>query len=331
MTGLQVTATVIDLAGHSVSRIVQATIIDQAYRDSLAALYGTYQPGSDTCGVIRGIPRDTVSALQLVPGVTYQNLDVTAPYLTVPVGTAPIIFRNVMFRGPLVPSTTSTALVRAWTAGHAPLEFWDCTVDPQTPDSRVNGIMGHTYKAHRMDISNVVDGFSGFNTAVPNGPAGVEIYGSWTHDHAFWPNPPDTSHSDGSHCDGAQLQGGSGYRLRGNNFEGFIGPGYALRNGTRHISQCLMIKPDVGLITGLDISGNWFSGGERGINFANDTTRMLGDVGAVNGNRFGRDQKLQGSSGDTTYTVTMPANVVCATVGNVYADNGRPILVRHNG
>jgi hypothetical protein len=332
MTRLDVTATVIDLGGNSVSRIVRANVIDQAYRDSLASEYGIYRANDpDAVGVIRGIPRTTVTSLSLVPGTTYRNLDIATPYLLPPAGTLPIIFRNCRFLGPVVPASSgSTSLVVSYVAGHAPLEFYDCTLDPQAPSWRVGGIAGFGFKAHRASVLNVVDGFSTFNTANRDAPIGVEIYGSWVRELAYWPTPPDTSHTDGSHADGHHIQGGTGYVLRGNYIDGRLGARYGLNNvGTTHANAAIMISPNVGNIA-VDIQYNHLFGGGATVNVSHKPPRMLTALGTISNNRFGRDQYLQGGGGDNTWAMTLPTGVTCMTTGNVYDDTGRPITVRRN-
>lgn len=268
-------------------------------RDGL--VLGAYQPDATTTGVFPGVPRITVTSTAgmpggaLTPGTTYQNLNIQF-MMTPPTGTAPIVFRNCNFQGPAVWPTGSVALARCFTTGHCPVEFYDCTFRAQTPNPSVNGLMGHDYKAVRCDVSGVVDAVSVFNTADPAGPVGVSVTQSSLHDLLWYPNPQD-SHPDGSHNDGVQMQGGAGFVFQGNNVQAFTDPSffnsfYSDNKG----NTCMLVKPDVGQITGLDVRFNWFAGGRSaGIIINHDSpTTILGNIGVINSNWFVRDTSASG-------------------------------------
>jgi hypothetical protein len=176
-----------------------------------------------------------------------------------------------------------------------------------------------------------------WNTANPNGAVNVTVESCYIHDLSFfspWPSAPDNQ----THNDCVQIEGGSNIRFTGNNFTGLVSSTVGTPNLAppgKQANAAFMIKPDVGQIANINISNNWLGGGAFTININNDLdanhTVMLGNIGRINYNKFGRNQRIQGPGGDMTYTISMPSNVVCETIGNVYEDNGHPIYVRHNG
>jgi hypothetical protein len=184
-----------------------------------------------------------------------------------------------------------------------------------------------------------VDGADVYNTNNVNAPVNFTMESCYIHDLAWF--TPDPSHSNNqTHNDDVQIEGGSNIHMTGNNFTGLISTtvgtlGSSLRPPGNQANSAFMIKPDVGQISDIHILHNWLAGGQFTVNIANDTdtdhTVMLGNIGEISNNKFGRNQGVQGPGGDSTYTISMPSNVTCTTVGNVYEDNGDPILVRHNG
>jgi hypothetical protein len=325
MTGGSVTVTAKDLAGFSAVVNLNYQIIDQAYRNSLVP--GQQPVNPDTCGLIQGIQRETVPSLTVQAGQTYSNL--TIQNLINPpnvAGAAAAKFYNCDVQGPDTVPTSADSLVRSWGANHVPLEFYDSRLKSRRPDMARDGIKGHHFKLWRTEVCEVIDGAQIFNSNDPDGPAGVDIQGSWFHDHAYWPNPPDTSHTDGSHPDGIQIAGGANILIKYNRFDGFVGPAYApTMNGGNQINAALMIAPSTGNITGLQVIGNDIDGGAFSINIANYSPRTLTNLGQINSNRFGRNQRVAGT------TISMPSNVVCETIGNVWTDTGQPVTVKRNG
>jgi hypothetical protein len=315
-----------------VTRVQASVLQDVSARDAL--IMGVDKPDATNTGVYPGSALTVTTNHTPVSGATYRNLDIRN--VVVMTGTANVTYRNCIFRGTATAPTGSNALVRAWTAHNRGHLFVDCTFLPQTPDPNWNGISGYGFTLLRCDISYVVDGVDPFNTSTaPDGPSDLLVQQSYIHDHAYWPNPPDTSHFDGSHSDSCQWQGTTGVRFLGNNIINLVAPQYApTYYGTNTGNACFQIKPDAGNLGGGTIERNWLSGGQFGVIISNRTTtpaRSITDVGSISYNRFGRDQRQQYSGGDTTGTIIMQASIGGTFVGNVYDDTGAPIIVRHNG
>jgi len=291
-------------------------------------ILGVDKPASATTGVPAGTVLTPVTAHTPVSGAEYSDLDILVDVNLA--GTTGVKYRRCRLRGNSGAGGSGAGLVRATGnhgGGHV---FEDCTFDPQTPHHNRDGIRGWGFTLRRCDISGVVDGVSVFNTSTPSSNCAVTIEQCWIHDQAYWPNPPDTNHSDGSHCDGVQWQGSPGLVVRGNLISGVLRtasqPG---QFGTKHTNSCMMIKPDAGPIGSAVIEGNWFYGANIGININHDAPdRYISNLGTLTGNRFDHDQRGQGGGGNDTWTVLKPTSTAGTFTGNVYEDNGAAVRIR---
>lgn len=295
---------------------------------------GAYKPSAATTGVLPGIPRTTVTSAAalpgggLIPGTVYQNYNfqfVVDP----PTGTSPIIFRNCLFQGSAAAPTSDVGLAKLYDAGHAPCEFWDCTFAAMTPSRWWNGIHGANFKAYRCDISQCIDPFNIFRSDDPTGPLNVEIYQSYVHDMHWFANPPETRAVDGSHPDGVQLQSGSGFTLWGNNIQAYNHPDFFnTYYGTAHANAVMLIKPDVGVITTVDIQFNWFDGGAAGLNITHDNPRFLADIGIIKNNLFGRGMRNGAGWAINRQTSAITWDGGSGTTANRYEDDLTPVPIR---
>ncbi len=330
MAAITVTARVQDSQGNVATKSTTAEI-------GRNTDWTKYLPDNPTeVGVFPGVPRTEVQSLTLEPGGEYENLTVEnlVNLPTVSAGAPTIKLTNVMVIGPDSTNYTSeTALIKAWSVNHAPLEIWDSTLKAQRPSPYLSGVNGHHVKLYRCDISDVVDcvDVQNNNTGYKDAPNGVEVYGTYMHDFAYY--NPDPTHSDGSHSDGIQIMGGSGFKMLGSLIKGHIGSAYGpTYYGGTQINACMMIKPNVGIITGCQVEYNRFFGGAFSINVSHDPARNITDFGSMSYNKFGRDQRQQGGGGDNTWTIKFPINPVPVyeAVGNVYDDTGAPVRVRNS-
>jgi hypothetical protein len=316
-----------------------------AERDLLT--YGEYKPGASTTGVLPGSTLTTYTAASQLPGgglqggATYTNCRFEF-FVTPPTGTSTITFRNCYFAGQNASPGDFVGLLKLYNTSHCPVVAIDCTLKPQRPSRFWNGFHGHSFKAYRCDISLVVDAFSVFNNTagLREGPLGVEVYGCWIHDFAWWAQGTgDTNASgarensfDGSHSDGVQLQGGSGFKFIGNNVEGFLHPDYFnTYYNANQINALMMIKPDVGVITDVEIRKNYFDGGASGVNITHDEPdRYEGYIGVFRENLFGRAMRQGSNWAINTHEVGTPITWDGGTAGppdtrNLYADTLTPV------
>jgi hypothetical protein len=116
-------------------------------------------------------------------------------------------------------------------------------------------------------------------------------------------------------------------------------PGY-LQGGSLNGIQ---YNNNVGLVSNVSVYENWIRGGRIGINMGS-VTRTSGQIlGTTYRNRFTRDQGLQSTGGDSTYTINIDTSfsdssgIAASDCGegtsdaNYYLDNGDEVLVRRNG
>lgn len=316
-----------------------------ATRDDL--VLGDYKPDATTTGVLPGSSLTIVTTHVPVSNTTYENLDIrTAVLPGSSVGN--VTYKNCYFRGGATAPTAFTGLYRLVNTHQRGFTFIDCTFRPQTPSWFWIGLHGYGFTARRCDISNMVDAMSTFNNnngpagsgddSLRNGPVDVVVEQCYVHDQGFWSNPPDNTSSDGSHADGIQIQGGSGYVIRGNNFTGKLNPIYAPNwYGHDTSNAVFMIKPDVGLLSNVTITDNWLDGGAVTINVSHDTVpvlRKIVNLGVIKRNRFGRGQRLTATNGGAPYCVLRPSDVtvdwgVGTADENVHDDDDTTITIRN--
>jgi hypothetical protein len=326
--------------GLRITRALASITVPPSVRDGL--VIGVDKPDATNTGVLPGSTLTIMNSFTPVSGATYRNLDIRVSVSMG--GVSNVTFINCFFRGSAATPASATSLVRLFGTHGRGHKFIDCTFLPQAPHYNWNGIQGYGYTLTRCDISNCTDGLDPFNTqwgpggtgdySIRNASLDVRVEQCYFHDNAWYNSSIDVGGGViGSHSDQIQWQGGAGVILRGNNFTGMIGQQYGPNYyGTYTCNATLIIKPDVGLITGGIIEYNWFDGGSFTINVANDAPdRILGNIGSISYNRFGRNTRVQTSNPDTSYTISLPSNVTGTFDGNVYDDNNHPVLVRHNG
>lgn len=188
-------------------------------RDSLAFDLTTTFDASNT-GVLPGVTRTNYNSPATADSVTisgpnasradgeYRNLDFWGD---VTIAAPNLVFRNCYFHGgTVVPSGNRGCVTLNGNGNHANAQFFDCTASAQSPSYYRDGWVGNNYTATRCRAFNVNDGFGAFS--VPGGPGdcNVELYGCYSHDLVFWSQDP--AHSDGTHNDGIQYQGGTHFR-----------------------------------------------------------------------------------------------------------------------
>lgn len=306
-------------------------------RDSL--VLGSYDPGPSTTGVLPGTTLTARTSGAVVAGATYENIDFRYQ-VVLPAGSSTITFRNCRFSGTASAPASFEGLVKAHNANHCLGVFIDCTFRPQVPHWYWIGVHGHSFTALRCDLSYLVDTFSLFNTHDPNGPLNVKIHQSYVHDFTWW-NQATNPHpkGDGSHGEPVQLQSGSGVSIRGNNFQAFTAPNYFnTYYGTNHSNAGLMIKPDVGMITGLVIADNLIAGGGVScLNFAHDgpdryLATAAGTVAQVYRNRFVRNSSRLGFEIMRPTTPYSPGiDFGTGSNQNVFSDDGTPVSISNGG
>ncbi len=178
--------------------------------------------------------------------------------------------------------------------------FEDLTIAPSIPSPYVNGInVNQSGTIRRANISGTVDGMMIFGS-------GVRVEDSYLHNFTHYATDPNWGGGP-SHDDAIQVQGGKGIQIVGNTLSGAY-------------NAAVMVTQDVAATSNLAINSNWIDNGGCSINFGSDGAYKSGMQ--VNGNRFGRGQRVAGCA-----IVHNSAKSDLVPVGNVWDDTGQAIAI----
>lgn len=272
---------------------------DPASRTGLGA-YGTYIPLQNThCGVIPGVTRTDFNATSV------NNVTISAPnpaagsggiyanynfYGDVKVtANVNITFNNCLFVGSNVDGTSQSACLDLRSARTGIVTMNDCSFIPRKESDWRDCVVGHKYEAYRCYAKGGVDGFGIFVEPAKYSPAvysaDVVIKGCMVEDLAYrYPDRATPSHTDGTHNDCIQHQGGNNVTIQGNNLKGsshaMVGSGtnpskpWLLSGTDKWINgACLIIQEQTTtgpVATGNLIDSNWFWGGLSHMNIKPD-------------------------------------------------------------
>lgn len=228
------------------------------------------------------------------------------------------------------PATTSTGLVDTTNSAAIGALVQDSYLVPDQPSQYVDGVFPWNYTAIRNTVLNCVDGFGSFNPST-SANANTAGYGNFVDKHAWF--YPAAGHTDGSHCDGLQHQGGNKADWRGNRFTGLVDnlmPGFSSVNyfaqrgnhgGLYLANSALQVNINTGSITsGFRYSNNWVGGGDL------ETLNIVG--GAVTFDDL-INNVVDGNNGlGTAWSIAMHVSTtVKQGTGNVFR-NGSPVIFR---
>lgn len=316
---------------------------------------GVDKPNATNTGVLPGIARTTYTGSMTITtaDTVLQNLNINGALL---IRAPRVTIRNCYITGLQSTATTATACIVADHSANVGLYIEDCSLVPAFPSLYTDGIYGHDYTCMRVYVANTVDYFGGFNSGNAAAPLNILIQQCFGEKFSFF--SPDPTHSDNqTHCDGFQIQGGSGpVKLWGNCFRAYYSTDSGVGNtptpdrgsGATDNSDGRYNWYDIAAVTfsdypkgtfsvdtgssgHIDVWDNWLEGGRRGINAGSANT----NVGRWWRNKFTHDQGEQGSGGDNTFTICMDPTTTCDTGDgtsdqNVYEDTGNPVTVRRN-
>jgi hypothetical protein len=169
------------------------------------------------------------------------------------------------------PATTSTGLINTNNANCSNAIIQDCELIPDNPAQQIDGIFARRYRAYRNNIQRCVDGFGAFDTSSANN-ADVIVYGNFVDKHAWF--YPDAGHTNGSHCDGIQPQGGKNIDIQGNRHTGMVDPTIPGFSSTNYFAQrgnhgglylansAIQFNTNTGALSNVTVAKNWFGGGD---------------------------------------------------------------------
>lgn len=258
-------------------------------RDALGA-YGTYRPSRDTTGVLPGVARTSMTGnATYTASTTIENRDIFGKVSFS--GAGPFVFSNCWFHTIQNLTTVSEdSLIRATNVAAANITLIDCTIIPDVPSVRINGILGHNYKLLRCRIENCSDAIGMYNVGAPSASLSIEVQGCYVDNLAFFrpSEAKDPPLPEGTHNDCIQIQSGGGILIRGNTMyamknpdigdAGFPDPGDGSGNQywpSLTANAAIQILADVGPIqNGINIDKNWLYGGGATINCADQGTAL---------------------------------------------------------
>lgn len=263
---------------------------ETARRDAL--VYGSYRPSADTVGTygtLTDYNAPSTNTAEVPDGGLIENKVIYGDIKWR--GSKTLTLRNCRLVGGTDVPTGASGVVDCNAAHTAPIILIDCTIAPREPRNR-DGIVGSRWEAYRCDISRSVDGMGIFTTS--GTAADVVAMGNWTHDltYIFPDYKNGTSgaawHTDGSHNDGAQLQGGRNVRLKGNYFDVQTSapastntganpskPWLSTLNGNNGAGLTIQDNTGAGIDETVIIESNWFRGGLSQVNIKPDISFVM--------------------------------------------------------
>lgn len=195
----------------------------------------------------------------------------------------------------------------------------NCTIIPDHPSYYRDGIVGHEFTSRANHISRSNDGIGIFNRPGGSTRANVTVEGNYIHELTHWNHDP--AHTDGTHNDGIEIQGGENVAIRNNTIIDTVVAGDGLGRYGTHGGAALMVTQNVAKIATLVVDGNWFDNGQ------NSVCVELGKYGDIEltlqNNVVGRDQYDFGNG--SRYPIRIYSKSRCQVYGlwtNRWADTG---------
>lgn len=188
-----------------------------------------------------------------------------------------------------------------------------CDIHATGPSLWVNGGGVKNFTVDRSHVYDVVDGFDSLG--------GMVVKGSLIERLLRLKDPADAYGV--THNDGFQLVGGHGHRIFGCTIRAYNSPWSTVGSKNNVSTTAIMLTPNAGSITGIDITYNWIYGGDYPINGLH-LNRAKGNQGQISYNRFGG---LVGHDGHTIDFSKLGSELI-TTEGNVRMSDGKPVTVR---
>lgn len=248
-----------------------------------------------------GVPAGTVlkkyvgDMVITTPGKVIDSYDI---YGTVTVKAANVTISKSRIRGNQ--RAVQQDLVRGAGSVANGLKVVDSTIAPTTPTvyHRIGiRFSGSGQTALRVNVSGTVDGIRIAGTS-------IRVENSWLHDFKHYANDPE--HSNGSHDDAIQVEGGKTLRILNNTFTGAYNAG-------------VMVNQNLSAVGDMYINSNYGAGGGCTVNIVKGSRGYMSGL-QLNSNRFGRGQRVKNCA--AIYT---PTDSNLKPTGNVWDDTGSAI------
>lgn len=250
--------------------------------------------------------------VDMVPGARLSNCYVAGPTAEITSGTRPLI--------------RVTAAPSAVGGPRAEIEF--CTIRPQVPSARVDGVGYRSYHMTRSIVQDTTDGWRFFADAGSNGLVNVLVEDTALLNLVqFRPDYANGNRAE-THNDGAQGE----YNAGGEDdavFDGVsINPQFVTYAGTQPLvapplnQSAFMVSPNSGLgdRVFLKVQYSWLYRGVYTIN-AGAGTNSLGGLWLLN-NRFERPGAPGVPAGNPEKSIVIDTTMPRTVTGNTYMDNG---------
>lgn len=284
---------------------------------------GSYKPTAATTGVIAGtkLTKHNQSGADLVitkDNTVLENLEI---YGDIKVRAKNVVIRNSLLRGGSKAPANPTAIVDATGSQVVNLRIEDSTIRPDRPHYNRDGIKGHDLSARRNNISGTTDGMGIFNR--PGGSVAANVTAEANYIHSLTYFDYSSAHSDGTHNDGIQVQGGQNIRIAGNTVVANAVVGSGSRPGpyAPHAGLGIMLQQNVSKLANVVVERNWVDNGTTSINI--DNGKYSNITVTVRENRLGRNQyKFNGKSTYPIRIINRSASTVTGLNTNKWADTG---------
>lgn len=243
------------------------------------------KPTASTTGVPAGtaLTRYTGPTTITVDGTV---IDSKAIYSDLKIAARNVIIRNSYVHCGTGNPSSNTGCIDANSGNVYNLLVERTTIIPDSPSYYRDGIVGHEFTARKNHISRTNDGIGIFNKPGGSVLANVTVDGNYIHDLTHWNYDP--AHSDGTHNDGIQIQGGQNIAIRNNNIVGSVVAGDGLGTYGKHGGSALIVGQNVSPVANLVVEKNWFDDGQNSVCINHGSRASISLT--LQGNFLGRNQ-----------------------------------------
>ncbi|KNH16568.1 hypothetical protein ACU18_13395 [Arthrobacter sp. ZBG10] len=302
-----------------------------------AATTTSAKPSAANTGVPAGTtlkPYNT-SGADLVISVDGTVLDGLEIYGDIKVRAKNVVIKNSRLHGGKNHPANATGIIDANSAAVSNLLVQNNTINPDRPSFNRDGIVGHDYTALRNHIQRTNDGLGIFNR--PGGPATANVTAKGNYIHSLTFFDQDTVHSDGTHNDGIQVQGGENILLAGNTVVASIVTGAGSGPSPRgtHGGIAIMLQQNVAKLANVVVESNWVDDGQTSINI--DNGKYSNITVTVRNNYLGRNQYQYANGTYPIRIIQRSASTVSGLSTNRWEDNlaflteGKTTGILYNG
>lgn len=292
-----------------------------------ALVPGTYKPDSTTTGpTTTALPVYNSASTQTLTittnGTTLQNLVI---YGDIKIQARDVTIKNCVLKGGDYIPSGNLGIVDCNSSLCFSAVIEDCLIEPIKPSYYRDGIVGHEYTARRNEIRYTNDGLGAFITNANGTNCNVLIEANYIHSLTYW--YPDPAHTDGTHNDGLQIQGGANIHVIGNNFLGtsVLGSGSGTNpDKPRLLSEtpkmingsCVIIQKQstTAPLVNVVIEKNWVNGGLTGFN-------MKPGSYTIKNNTIGRDWYNYNPTGNRSVYPIRGDDSTSTSVTGLYTSN----------